>query len=143
VPAVAGADFDPGCKQGTITGESNVDPNSGNFIGAGTLGFDGLSFDIQWVSSISSETADQNGTLTLHSSHHITNGQQIDFKTSDLVTATPTGTPGLYDFTSHLDVVSGIGRVHSGYLDVHGTVDLIQGHVALNSSSGSLCPQPQ
>jgi hypothetical protein len=141
---VAVASTDPStasCEDATIAGESYRDPATGAFIGAGSLGLNGIATPIKWVSVITSADSAPDGTLTLGSSHHIT-GSGIDLTTSDVVTAVPTDVPGNYVFSSHLTIVSGVGRIKKGFLDVHGRVDLIVGHVILDSSSGSLCPQP-
>jgi hypothetical protein len=138
-PAVAAADAG-GCQDATISGQSQADA-TGAFIGAGKLGLDGKILPIQWVSTIKGNTV-VNGNLTLFSSHHVTDSQSIDFTTSDVVTLYPTGGPEQYTFSSHLTVIAGVGRIHRGFLDVTGRVDLNLGTVMLDSSSGSLCAQP-
>jgi len=134
-----------GCHDATLSGKSQMDPASGAFVGGGILTLDAQSIDVNWVSVITGEAVAADGTLTLQSSHHITSaaGSDVDFTTSDLVIAVPTDVPGKYLFTNHLTIVSGRGQVQQGSLDVAGRVDLIQGSVVLDSSSGSLCPKPQ
>jgi hypothetical protein len=129
-----------GCFDGQITGASQRD-DTGAFVGRGTLVLDRQVVPIDWVSVVTSFAQNPDGTLTLASSHHITSavGQSIDFTTSDVVAATPTATPGQYDFTSHLQIVSGQNRIVSGSLVVHGWVDLYAGAVRIDSSSGELC----
>jgi hypothetical protein len=139
-PAVASASSD-GCHAATLSGTSQMDPATGAFVGGGTLALDQANVDVNWVSVITGEEVAPDGTLTLHSSHHITSvrGTDIDFTTSDLIIAVPTSVAGRYVFTNHLTIVSGSGRIARGSLDVKGRVDLIAGSVVLDSSSGSLC----
>jgi hypothetical protein len=143
-PAVAAAS-DGDCREATLAGTSQADPATGAFVGGGTLGLDGKDLDVDWVSVITGEDVAPDGTLTLTSSHHVTStqGNDIDFTTSDVVVAVPTNVSGRYVFTNHLNVVSGSGRVRAGFLDVKGRVDLIAGSVVLDSSSGSLCATNQ
>lgn len=142
--AAATSRADPsGCTPATITGESQANA-SGAFVGSGSLGIGKTVERIEWVSVITSFVANPDGTLTLGSSHHITSSEDssVDFTTTDHVSAVPTGVPGQYTFASHLTVAAGVGRVQSGFLDVLGHVDLIAGHVVIDSSQGSLCAAP-
>jgi hypothetical protein len=135
---------DPGgCQAATITGESQADA-SGAFVGSGTLGIGRTVQSIDWVSVITSFVANSDGTLTLGSSHHITSSRDasVDLTTEDHVSAVPTEVPGQYVFSSHLVVTTGVGRVQAGFLDVIGRVDLVAGHVVIDSSQGSLCAAP-
>lgn len=134
-----------GCRDATLSGTSQMDPATGAFVGGGILALNKQNIDVNWVSVITGEEVAPDGTLTLQSSHHISSatGNDIDFTTSDLVIAVPTGVPGKYVFTNDLTVVSGQGQVQQGFMHVQGRVDLIQGSVVLDSSSGSLCAKPQ
>jgi hypothetical protein len=132
-----------GCAAAAITGESQADA-SGAFVGSGTLAIGNTIDAIDWVSVITSFVVNPDGTLTLGSSHHITShaNSSVDFTTEDQVSAVPTDVPGQYVFSSHLVVQTGVGRIHSGFLDVLGRVDLVAGHVQIDSSLGSLCAAP-
>jgi hypothetical protein len=56
-----------------------------------------------------------------------------------VITSVVANPDGHYVFSSHLALATGAGRIHSGFLDVIGRVDLIAGHVQIDSSQGSLC----
>jgi hypothetical protein len=129
------------CLPATLSGESDIDPSSGAFVGVGNLGIGNARMPVDWVSTISSFVTNVDGTLSITSSHHITSttGNSIDFTTTDNISAVPTDVAGVYLFTSSLTVEAGHGRVRGGYLNVTGQVDLVHGHVALTSSNGNLC----
>lgn len=133
-----------GCKASAITGTSDIDPATGAFVGGGTLVLDGHVNQIRWVSVILSASVAANGTLTLTGSHQISSSDSgsIDLKTLDVVTAVPTDVPGRYVFNSHLAVQDGHGHLKGGFLDVTGRVDLVVGHVEIDSSNGDLCAGP-
>jgi hypothetical protein len=142
-PGRADSNSAGGCQTAVLTGASQVDPATSAFVGGGTLTLGDDVQDVTWVSTIQSSVANPDGTLALTSSHHITseNGS-VDFTTLDAVSAIPTDIPGTYTFASHLLVQTGSGHIKSGSLNVIGRVDLVHGHVVVDSSSGTLCAKP-
>lgn len=141
-PGTAGSTNACGCKVSTLAGQSQLDPSSGAYVGAGILTLGEKPHEVTWQSVILSFVANPDGSLSLSGSHRITStSSKIDFTTSDLVVALPTDQAGTYRFSSRLTVEEGRGRIQGGALAVTGVVNLIEGSVRLTDSSGRLCPK--